>query len=171
MIVINFFGGAGVGKSTLAAEAFASMKKMGLNAELVTEYAKSLTWEGRHIALENQFYVSAKQSHNLWRLQGKVDYVITDAPLIQGLVYKPEELPDEFDMVVNHIFCRYNNINLFVKREVDYIPIGRNQDLKEAIHFDGKIKQIIQRFDHPYWIVSPKDFDITNYLSLYTNIA
>lgn len=38
-IVINFFGPPGAGKSSLTAKTFAKLKKMGVNAELVDEYA------------------------------------------------------------------------------------------------------------------------------------
>lgn len=75
MKIINLFGGPGVGKSTLAATTFAHMKQEGYSVELVTEYAKQLTWEGRTNALSNQIYVFAKQLHNIFRLKGQVDYL------------------------------------------------------------------------------------------------
>jgi adenylylsulfate kinase-like enzyme len=40
--VINLFGGPGTGKSTLAAALFTDLKMKGINAELVTEFAKDL---------------------------------------------------------------------------------------------------------------------------------
>lgn len=50
-LVINLFGAPGAGKSTGAAIVFAELKKRGVNAELVTEFAKDKTWEGNAIAL------------------------------------------------------------------------------------------------------------------------
>ena len=44
-VVINLFGGPGCGKSTIAAELFAILKKQGYEVELVTEYAKDKVWE------------------------------------------------------------------------------------------------------------------------------
>ena len=44
-MIINIFGGPGVGKSTVAADLFVIMKKEGYSVELVTEYAKELTYE------------------------------------------------------------------------------------------------------------------------------
>lgn len=44
MIVVNLYGGPGVGKSTGAAYVFARLKEAGVVAELVTEFAKDLTW-------------------------------------------------------------------------------------------------------------------------------
>ncbi len=40
-IAINFYGGPGTGKSSMAAAIFSNLKNEGINAELVTEYAKS----------------------------------------------------------------------------------------------------------------------------------
>lgn len=43
--IINIFGGAGVGKSTFAAELFVNMKKRGISVEMPYEYPKELTWK------------------------------------------------------------------------------------------------------------------------------
>ena len=40
MRVINFYGGAGIGKSTIAADIFSKLKRKGHKTELVGEYAK-----------------------------------------------------------------------------------------------------------------------------------
>lgn len=40
MILINLFGAPGTGKSTGAAYIFSQLKMKGINAELVTEFAK-----------------------------------------------------------------------------------------------------------------------------------
>lgn len=53
MIVINLFGEPGAGKSTGAAYVFAMLKMNGVNAELVTEYAKDITWEETKEAFKN----------------------------------------------------------------------------------------------------------------------
>jgi len=80
--VINLFGGPGSGKSTLASELFTEMKKMGLDVELVTEYVKSWAWDGKQLNPYDQLYLLGKQTHNESRLYGKVDYVITDSPIM-----------------------------------------------------------------------------------------
>ena len=70
------------------------MKLEGLNVELVTEYAKDMTWEGRGNILEDQLYMLAKQNRRLSRLQDKVDFAMTDSPLFLGLAYSK---PDYFE--------------------------------------------------------------------------
>src|SRR5262245_20723095 len=61
-LTVNLFGGPGCGKSTNAALVFGKLKNDGINVELVTEFAKELTWEGRSGALRFQPYVTAKQA-------------------------------------------------------------------------------------------------------------
>ena len=46
MILVNLFGAPGAGKSTGAAYIFSQLKMNGINAELVTEFAKDKVWEG-----------------------------------------------------------------------------------------------------------------------------
>ena len=50
-IAINLAGPPGAGKSTGAAYLFYKLKTMGINAELVTEFAKDKTWEHNMKAL------------------------------------------------------------------------------------------------------------------------
>lgn len=57
-LVINQAPGAG--KSTGAAYIFSELKQRGVNAELVTEFAKDKTWEGNTLALSCQEYVFGK---------------------------------------------------------------------------------------------------------------
>ena len=45
MLVVNLFGAPGAGKSTGAAYIFSQLKMAGINAELVTEFAKDKVWE------------------------------------------------------------------------------------------------------------------------------
>ena len=80
-IVLNFFGGPGTGKSTGAAYVFALLKMAGVNAELVTEAAKDLTWEEAFKNLRDQPYVFGKQAHRLFRCADMVDIIVTDSPI------------------------------------------------------------------------------------------
>ena len=44
-IVVNLAGAPGAGKSTGAAKIFSDLKMLGINCELVGEFAKDKTWE------------------------------------------------------------------------------------------------------------------------------
>lgn len=141
MLVLNLFGGPGSGKSTMAARVFSELKEKGYNAELVTEFAKDLTWEESHKVLDNQTYVFAKQYHRLWRLKGNVDIVVTDSPIIFSLIYG--ETSSLFRMFVVDEFKKFDNINVFLKRVKKYNPKGRTQTLEEAIKIDDRIKSMM----------------------------
>ena len=104
MIVINLWGAPGCGKSTAAAFLFSRLKSLGVNVELVTEFAKDLTWEERNEALKNQLYVSGIQSFRISRLDGRVDVVITDSPVPSGIFYVPENEKEIFRPVLYHEF-------------------------------------------------------------------
>jgi hypothetical protein len=146
MQIINIWGGAGVGKSTAAAGLFYEMKKLKLNIELVTEYAKDATWEQRYNILDDQIYVFAKQQRRIARLVNSgVDWVVTDSPIPLGLVYlKPGILSENFPKLVMEVFNQYNNHNFLLQRHFDYNPIGRNQrDLEEAEIYDRKVANLL----------------------------
>lgn len=154
MKVINLFGGPGVGKSTTAAGLFSLMKKQRMNVELVTEYAKDMTWEGRHNILQDQIYITAKQNRKLHRLRDhKVDYVITDSPLLLGIMYMPFDYYSTYPNLVLEIFNSYDNVNYFIKREVEYDTTGRNQTLEEAKDIDLKLLQFLDGQNIPRKIV------------------
>ena len=111
--VINLFGGPGAGKSTTAAGLFYEMKVRDIKCELVTEYAKDMTYEKRTNILSDQLYILAKQNRKLIRLVGEVDYIITDSPLLIGLMYVPVNYYAQFSSLVHEIFGSYNNTNFF----------------------------------------------------------
>lgn len=137
-IVVNFYGGPGSGKSTMAARVFSELKERKFNAELVTEFAKDLTWQESMRVLDNQLYVFAKQYHRLWRLRDKVDIIVTDSPLVLSLVYG--NTSDTFKQLVKEEFGKFKNINVFLQRVKEYNPKGRSQTEEEAKLLDGVIK-------------------------------
>ena len=67
MILINLFGAPGAGKSTGAAYIFSKLKMHGINAELVTEFAKDKVWEESKAVFNNQAYIFGKQYFKISR--------------------------------------------------------------------------------------------------------
>lgn len=133
MIVVNLFGVPGAGKSTGAAYVFANLKMRGINAELVTEFAKDMVWENNSEAFKNQAYIFGKQSFRISRCQDKVDVIVTDCPILLTAFYnKSPVLGEEFNHVVANVFHSYHNLNFLIDRVKDYNPIGRLQTEQEA---------------------------------------
>ena len=144
-LVINFLAGPGAGKSTLAGSVFAELKWLGIDCELVTEYAKDKVWEESYKTLANQLYVLGKQSHRNFRLNNKVQVMITDSSVLMSLLYSTEERhkTPEFIKVTIDEFNHYNNLNFFIERNDYYVENGRYQTHEEAIEIDNKILNIM----------------------------
>ena len=151
--IINLFAGPGAGKSTTAAGLFHKMKLQGESVEYVQEFAKDLTWSAWHNALDCQSYVFGQQLWRIERLIGKVDYIITDSPLLLSLIYKPKDYPNSFDNFVLDMFNKYDNINFYLIRKKKYISIGRNQTEDEAKVIDEITKSTLNKYEIPYLIV------------------
>lgn len=147
--VINLFGGAGVGKSTLSSEIFAKLKKKGASVELVTEYAKDLVYDNNNAILDDQFVIFAEQNHRLIRLENKVDYIVTDSPLLLSFIYDKTD-NFTFRRLVTNTFNEYLNINYLLRRTVDYTPNGRLQTEVEVMEFDQIIHGALDMYDIPY---------------------
>ena len=149
-LVINLFGAPGAGKSTGAAIIFAELKKRGVNAELVTEFAKDKTWEHNAMALGCQEYVFGKQSYRLARCKADVDVIVTDSPLPLSLLYvsDPALMADgAFQKVVMNVFNSYNNLSYFVNRVKPYNPKGRNQTERESDVLAAELKKLLNEND------------------------
>ena len=142
-LIVNLYGGPGLGKSTTAAGIFFFLKSKGINCELVTEFAKDLTWEGRTTALSNQIYVFGKQHHKLFRVKDKVDVVITDSPLLLSMIYNNYKTYT-FNKLVYETYNQFTNVDYFLGRVKKYNPAGRNQTEDEAKQLDNKIHSALK---------------------------
>lgn len=151
MLIINLFGAPGAGKSTGAAYIFSKLKMLGVNAELVTEFAKDKVWENNTEVLSNQTYVFGKQHFRISRCANKVDVIVTDSPLLLSALYnKSDLLGEEFNDLVAKIFKSYNSVNYFIERDKPYNPKGRFQTEKESDYLAEKIKDMLAKYDIQY---------------------
>ena len=132
-VIVNLFGAPGAGKSTGAAYIFALLKMRGVDAELVTEFAKDKLWEGDKAVFENQAYIFGKQSFKLSRCANKVDVIVTDSPLPLSIQYNQTvNLGDNFNKYVLDVFNSYDNLNYYLTRVKEYNPNGRFQTEEES---------------------------------------
>jgi hypothetical protein len=150
-LIINFFGGPGIGKSTQSSGLYTIMKKHHFDVELTYEFPKIVAWEENHSAIKDQFYITANQHRNISRLYGKVKYIIVDSPIILGTVYKTRyntepQYPsmfydDTFDEFLLSLFKKYNSLNILLKRDdTTYDENGRFQNLQESKDIDKDVK-------------------------------
>ena len=151
--VVNLCAGPGAGKSTFCAGVFASLKWLGVNCEMALEYAKDMVWQQSFDVLNNQLYVFGKQQNRLFRLNSKVDVIITDSPLINSLIYnapKREQTRAAFVELVLAEHWSYDNLNFFIERRKRYNPIGRLQTKTEAEQLDARIRKVLEARNIPY---------------------
>jgi hypothetical protein len=155
-IVANLFSGPGVGKSTNAALVFGKLKSRGIKAELITEFAKELTWEGRNRALSHQMYVTAKQMFRQYRVIGQVEVIVMDSPILLGVLYQGADPSVHFEALVIETFRRCNNLNFLLARDAEhhpYVSEGRNQTEEEAMQKDVEIRELLVAHQIPFEIV------------------
>jgi deoxyadenosine/deoxycytidine kinase len=143
--VVNLFGPSGVGKSSGAAYIFSQLKMNGISCELVPEYAKDKVWENNEEIFkpENQVYIFGKQFYRISRLIDKVEYIITDSPILLSNVYnKSTVLKKHFEDAVRDCHNSLNNINYIITRVKPFDPNGRNE--KTAEESDIYIPRILE---------------------------
>lgn len=133
MIVVNLFGVPGSGKSTGAAYIFSQLKMHGVNAELITEFAKDMVWEKNDEAFHNQSYLFGQQSYRMSRCADQVDVLVTDSPLPLSVFYNNDpRLTENFNKSVMDVFNSYENMNFLLLRTKPYNPTGRHQTEEES---------------------------------------
>lgn len=136
-MLINLFGGPGVGKSRTAAGLFSRMKDAGYVVEYVPEFAKRLVSDGRK--MPPQEYIFGKQLYYIWQAINTYDHVITDSPLLLSTVYG--ETSDDFKSVARQWHKKWESLNIMLRRTNTYERVGRFQTEEEARAIDIKIRQ------------------------------
>ena len=153
-IVINLFGGPGCGKSTTAALLFGQMKLLGLHVELVREYVKHWAWSDRKVKQSDQLYLLGKQSSYESTLYGKVDYIVTDSPILLAGVYQEyrSKGKDKYVGEAAKAFLReaekenVTHLNFFLKRVGPFDTRGRWESEKEAKEIDNLVQGYLKEF-------------------------
>lgn len=146
MKVINLWGSPGAGKSTVAAGLFYRMKCAGYSVELVTEYAKDVTWEERTELFKDQLYLLAHQNRRLERLRGKVEYCITDSPLLLTVAYTPKGYYSTFNDFTHELWSSYDNENYLIKRSHAFEQTGRWHTEEQTQAIDRIIEEIFIQY-------------------------
>lgn len=145
-LIVNAYAGPGAGKTTACLSTVAALKKMGFNAEYISEYAKELVYDSPETldgSIENQLIILKEQLKRQDRYLGKVDIIVTDAPILLNTAYLKEKENTYIEMVKN-LYSQYENFNFFVNRDGNYVQEGRIQNQEESIQKDNEIKEILK---------------------------
>jgi hypothetical protein len=151
--MINMWGGPCSTKTTQALGLAYHLRLQGIEAELVTEYAKEPTWMGDLETLKNQAYVTSNQIHRQFMVDGKVKVAITDSPILLGLIYEGFGYSDRFKDWLVETFNTFNNVNYLLEREnyiENYNPNGRNQTAEEGWEKCIKVENLLNSLGIEY---------------------
>lgn len=145
-LVVNFYAGPSAGKTTAALELTAALKKTGYNVEYVSEYAKDLVLENRTDELKDQQKVTDGQYARLDKLRNSVDVIVTDSPVLLGLVYgKYNGISDDYAKQIRSYYDSFDNFNMLMTRPKNaaFQKEGRVHDEKQSVMLDGEIKSML----------------------------
>ncbi len=156
-LVINLIGGPCSGKSTIAAELFARLKKMGIHCELVSEYIKDRIYEENQTMPKNQIAIFGMEHYNISNKLGKVDVIVHDGSFINNIIYKTEENKYFDDLIISE-YKRFWNLDFFIKRgNIEFETYGRIHNLKQSKELDKTIKETYDSYKLSYIEVESRD--------------
>ena len=156
-LVINLIGGPCSGKSTVAAELFARLKKMGIKTELVSEYIKDRIYEENKTMPNNQIAIFGMEHYNISNKLGKVEVIVHDGSFINNIIYKAE-YNKEFDDLIISEYHKFNNLDFFIKRgNIEFEDYGRIHNYEQSLELDEKIKQLYNNCGADFIEVESRD--------------
>jgi nicotinamide riboside kinase len=172
--VVNMLGGSGLGKSTTAAGLYHNMKMLGLNVELVREYVKNWAWTGHKVGEYDQVYIFGKQARSEYMLYGKVDYIITDSPIILSPIY--EKYYNDGESMIETAAIKFldkakkngvEHINFVLQRNKEFNPEGRYETEEQAMEVDKKVREFIDTNNIEHHVVNCPDESRVAYMANY----
>lgn len=173
--IINLYGGPGAGKSTSAAYLYYLLKCQGANVELVREYVKNWAWEGRKFGVYDELYFLGKQVRHESMLFGKVDYIVTDAPVYMtayyAKLYCSAGFADGVEKATTAFYKQaqddgHRHTHVYLKRHKPYKAEGRYQNEDEAKAVDEGVLKMLERLDVPIIGSTPEESDLQEVLHL-----
>lgn len=148
-VVINLLGGSGLGKSTTAALVFGELKHRGEMTELVREFVKEWAWSGKKVGPFGQSIIYGQQLERESCLYGKVDFIVTDSPLILCPVYQNHY--NGHDTIKHTVFrdlqtaagMEVLHLNFLLTRQKPFDPRGRYETEDVAKLIDEKVRAFL----------------------------
>jgi hypothetical protein len=155
--VINFVASPSTGKSLMAALIFSELKMRHYKAEYVQEYAKTLVWQDRLDDLANQYNVSLEQYRMIKSVNGKVNYICLDSPLLLGLFYNRYHdgnvcNVEKTESMILSKMSEFDNIYIFLERneEFPYETEGRIHSEEQSKVIASQLLNLLDDFDMEY---------------------
>ena len=162
-ILINILGAPSTGKSSLSSKLLAELKELECEAEYSPEYVKGWVWEGKKIGPFDQFYIFGKETHNQSMLFDKVDYVISDSPVMLTAFYHyyydgrdtlKDVCKEFYKMAEEH---GVTVLNFFLTRRKKYNPKGRYQTQEQADQLAKDLENWLTKEGYEYEVLDYPD--------------
>lgn len=172
---INFFGGPGVGKSTLAAKFFTHLKQRGHNVELIHEFVKQYVYTKQTLTSWGQVYTFGQQfGAELRALEGGVRQLVTDSPLLLQCIYaRHNGCPayEQLTEISQEFETDYPSVNFLVLRTVPFKSVGRWGSEDDGKLWDKRIEQDLIQHDTYYHRIDPlNDEAVDHFLEIVENL-
>lgn len=169
---INFYGGPGCGKSTIAAKIFSELKIRDYSIELVHEYIKKWAYAKRVPKSFDQVYIFGQQMHAEDLVyQSGVQHLVTDSPLYMQPFYSKIynfSAWGELMMIAKQYEKVHPSLNIFLDRAVAYQQNGRYETPEMALDRDAKMREFLEQQCIPFVVFKPTEYtDILNYVELH----
>lgn len=155
-IVVNLIAGPCAGKSTVTSGVFYKLKMAGVDCEMALEYAKDRVWEEAFATMDDQIYVFGKQYHGIRRLNGKVQVIITDSPILLSIYYSKMDSEYFNDFVVEQ-FNKFDNMTYVIERNTVYNQNGRVHTEEQSKEIDKILVNILEYNNIKYKTVKNTD--------------
>lgn len=149
----HLFGGPGIGKSTAAWTAAAWLKKRGASVELANEFVKRWAWQGREIKPVDEPVISGQQLAEEADLLGRVDFIVTEKPILLGLtycrLYQPPEITRAVEETIATCYAHaasvgHQRVNVLLRRAAgNYDTRGRYENRVQAELIDCIAEQVL----------------------------
>lgn len=153
---INLWGIPGVRKSAVGGVLYGKLKEAGYQAVLIHDYAQELALQGRlawrdegtgEMREYDQFLISSEQYRRQSDMDGLVEVVVTDSPMLQQIVFAPEHYSQELRHVLNQLTIGWTNLDVLLERDIhsDYRSMGRIQTADESTALYPEILTILKK--------------------------
>ena len=146
---INFFGGPGSGKSTIAHRIFAELKILGYQVEFVGEYVKKWAYAGIPIDNFSQVYIFGKQLYAEYSVLKTVKCIITECPIMMHIPYCDEICGPDLFSIGQKFENQFPSLNIYLERletsEKDYQNWGRYENYEQAVNMSERIRNFLQK--------------------------
>lgn len=153
-----------------------ALKQLGCNAELAREYVKDWAWEKRSISHYDQFYFLGKQSRRESMLYGKVDWIVTDSPVMLSAYYAEKHSPPAVRTgvaaAVKAFYAQaaedgHRHVHVFLQRSKPYLAHGRYQDEAGARAIDDGLLDTLVALQVPFETCDTDEASLRQLLTRY----